>query len=218
MGRVLVACERSGIVRDAFRSRGHDAVSCDLVPTEAPGPHIIGNALAVLGDGWDLLIAHPPCTYLANLANRWLWQTTPPATPGVLVGPARWAALIEGATFFRELLAAPIGRVCVENPVMGRYARMVVGVGPSQVVQPYWFGHTNTKATGLWLRGLPALRATDDRRADTYALPYRDRAISHLMAPSPDRTEKRSRTYPGLADAMAAQWGAGILEGADDGL
>lgn len=195
--RVLVACEFSGIVRDAFLARGHDAVSCDLLPTESPGPHIQGDVFGVLGDGWDLMVAHPPCTYVANLANRWLYSQ-----------PTRWQDMIVGAVMIRDLLAAPIPRVALENPVMGKWARLVLGADPTQTVQPWWFGHTETKATCLWLRNLPPLTPTRDVRAETYALPYNRRAISHLQVPHPDRWKRRSLTYPGLAAAMADQWGA----------
>lgn len=195
--RVLVACEFSGIVRDAFRARGHDAWSCDLLPTEAPGPHFECDVRDVLDAGWDLLIAFPPCTYVANLANRWLYSQ-----------PTRWQSMIEGAVFIRELVTTEaVPRVAVENPVMGKWAKMVLGVEPTQVVQPYQYGHTETKATCLWLRNLPPLESTDNRKEETYALPYNQRAISHLQVPHPDRWKRRSMTYPGIAAAMAEQWG-----------
>lgn len=206
--RVLVACEYSGTVRDAFLRAGHDAMSCDLLPTDAPGPHYEGDVLDVLGDGWDLLIAHPPCTYLTNAGVRWL-------TDGVKDGShvkmrkaiERWAELLDAAVFFRLLLDAPIERVAVENPVMHRHARKLVGRPADQIVQPYHHGHTETKATGLWLRNLEPLRPTNDVKAETYALPYAERARVHYAAPGPDRWKIRSTTYSGIAQAMADQWG-----------
>ena len=123
--RVLVACEYSGIVRDAFLALGHDAMSCDILPTESDGPHHQGDVFEVLDDGWDLMVAHPPCTYLTNAANGSLWKLEPSKT-GALVGPARWEALIEGAVFFRRLLNAPIPRVAVENPTPNRHAVSII--------------------------------------------------------------------------------------------
>ena len=193
--RVLVACEFSGVVRDAFIAHGHDAMSCDLLPTEAPGPHFQGDvrevlapAFTTLHGAWDLMIAHPPCTYLANSGVRWLHER-----------PDRWPLMLDGAVFLRELLNAPVPRVAVENPVMHRYAKQVIGRGPDQIIQPWQFGHGETKATCLWLRGLPLLAPTqivDGREGRVWK-----------ESPSEDRWKKRSITYPGIADAMAAQWG-----------
>lgn len=197
MMRVLVACEYSGVVRDAFLSRGHDAMSCDLLPTDSPGPHYEGDVCDVLGDGWDLLIAHPPCTYLTNSGVRWLYEQ-----------PDRWKHMIDGAVFFRLLLDAPVPRVAVENPVMHRYARKIVGSRASQVVQPWQFGHPERKATGLWLRGLRPLTPTSDLRMEMGQLPRTVTDRVHYAAPGPDRWKLRSITYTGIASAMAAQWGA----------
>lgn len=206
--RVLVGCEFSGAVRDAFLAAGHDAMSCDLLPTEVPGPHHQGDVFNIIEDGWDLAIFHPPCTYLTNSANGSLYKTTPSRNPGVLVGPARWAALIEGALFFRSLLDAPIPRIAVENPTMVSHARKIVGRGPDQVIHPWMFGHTEMKATGLWLKGLPPLIATEDVRGVMETLPYAERAKVHSASPGPDRWKVRSVTYAGIAQAMADQWGA----------
>jgi len=195
--RVLVACEFSGAVRDAFIRAGHDAMSCDLLPTEAPGPHHEGDVFDVINDGWDLAICHPPCTYLTNSGVRWLYSD-----------PLRWQGLIDGATFFRSLLEAPIPRIAVENPVMHGWAAKIVGRRQSQVVQPWMFGHPETKATGLWLKGLPPLVATEDVRDVMNALPYAERARIHYASPGPDRWKLRSVTYAGIAQAMADQWGA----------
>lgn len=194
--RVLVACEYSGTVRDAFLRRGHDAMSCDLLPTESPGPHHQGDVRDVIGYGWDLLIAHPPCTYLANSGARWLYED-----------PDRWQHLIDGAVFFREMLEAPIPKVAVENPVMHKWARKIVGRRPDQTVQPYQFGHMESKRTGLWLRGLPLLRPTDDVEVDMRKLPAKERSKVHYASPGKDRWKVRSAFFAGIADAMADQWG-----------
>ena len=195
MPRVFVACEFSGTVRDAFRALGYDAVSCDLLPSEAPGPHIRGDARDHLADGWDILVAHPPCTYLCNSGVRWLYGGS-----GSDRDPVRWKLMEEGAALFRAFLDAPIPRIAVENPIMHRYAKEIVGKPVSQLIQPWHFGDGETKATGLWLKGLPPLMSTmlvDDPVARVHRLP-----------PSADRWKKRSVTMPGIAKAMADQWGS----------
>lgn len=198
--RVLVACEFSGRVRDAFLARGHDAVSVDLLPSETPGPHIIGDALqAVATVRPDLLIAHPPCTYLANSGARWLY-----GGKGTERDPARWAAMQEAARFFAALLSADVPRVAVENPIMHRYGSRAIlenTVLPDAItiVQPWQFGTPETKATQLWLRGLPPLVPTDIVSGRTPRV--------HHASPGPDRWKERSRTDPGIAAAMATQWG-----------
>lgn len=205
--RVLVACEYSGTVRDAFIRAGHDAMSCDLLSSESElGPHYQGDVFDVLDDGWDLMVAHPPCTYLTNAANGSLYRTDP-STTGALTGPARWQALIEGAVFFRQLLDAPIPRIAIENPVMNGHARNVIGRGPDQTIQPWMFGHEESKAICLWLKGLPPLVATEDVRAAMLAKPRREWARVHYMPPGADRSKERARFYAGIADAMATQWG-----------
>lgn len=197
--KVLIACEYSGRVREAFRVRGHEAVSCDLLDTDIPGSHYVGDVRDLLEPGsFDLIIAHPPCTYLTNSGVRWLHTD-----------PGRWDRMRAGARFFRELLeteAAP--RVAVENPVMHGYAREIVGRRADQIVQPWWFGHTEQKATGLWLRNLPPLRETRNVRDEMMALPKKERERVHHLPPSPDRWKLRSTTYQGIADAMAEQWGS----------
>jgi hypothetical protein len=189
--RVLVACEYSGRVRDAFRALGHDAMSCDLLPTEVPGPHYQGDVFDVLDEGWDLMVAHPPCTYLANSSVIWLM-------PGGVRNEERWAKMVEGAAFFRSLWEAPIPRIAVENPIMHGHARRLIGAGATQTVQPWMFGEGETKGTCFWLKNLPPLVPTDvvDGRV----------ARVHRMPPGPDRWKDRSRTYLGIAEAMAAQW------------
>jgi hypothetical protein len=189
--RVLVACEYSGRVRDAFRALGHDAISCDLLPSEALGPHIQGDVTDLLREPWDLVIAHPSCTYLANSGVRWLHTD-----------PSRWAELDAGAAFFRACLNANAPRVAVENPVMHSYGRERVGRGPDFTVQPWQFGDNFKKRTCFWTRGLPPLVPTSDLDGKTA------RAECHLASPGPNRWKDRSRTYPGLARAMAEQWGA----------
>jgi site-specific DNA-cytosine methylase len=181
--RVLVACEFSGIVRDAFRRLGHDALSCDLLPSEVSGPHYHGDVRDILSDGWDLLIAHPPCTHLAVSGARWFKE--------------KQAEQAEALSFVRLLLDAPIPRIALENPVSIISSRIRK---PDQIIQPWQFGHGETKATCLWLKALPRLVPTlivDGREARV-----------HRMAPSPDRWRERSRTFAGIAEAMAAQWGA----------
>jgi len=195
--RVLVACEYSGVVRDAFLAAGHDAMSCDLLPTDVPGPHYTGNVFDVIGNGWDLLIAHPPCTYLSNSGVRWLATDI-----------TRWPHLIEGAVFFRNILNADIPRVAVENPIMHHYASDIIGARQTQIVQPWMFGHPEQKATGLWLRGLSPLTPTNDVKAHMMTLTTAERNRVHYASPGPDRWKLRSTTYAGIAAAMAAQWGA----------
>ena len=187
--RVLVACEYSGIVRDAFRARGHDAVSADLLPSERPGPHHRGDVTPLLLERWDLVIAHPPCTYLANSGVRWLHER-----------PERWAPMREAGEFFARCLAANADRVAVENPVMHRYGRDACGIGrPDCTYQPWQHGHGEVKRSCLWLRGLPPLMPSDVVEGR--------RARSYLMSPSATRGLERSRTLPGVAAAMADQWG-----------
>ena len=180
--RILVACEYSGTVRDAFRALGHDAMSCDLLPTERPGPHYQGSVVDILDDGWDMMIAHPPCTHLAVSGARW-WKDKRDEQ-GVALD------------FVRRLMDAPIPRIAIENPVS------IISTAirkPDQIVQPWQFGHGETKATCLWLKGLPKLVPTN-------VVAGREARI-HKMSPGPDRWKERSRTYQGIADAMAAQWG-----------
>jgi len=182
--RVLIACEFSGTVRDTFRRRGHDAWSCDLLPTDAPGPHIQGDVSAVIGDGWDLMIAHPPCTHLAVSGARHFAAKRK---------DGRQQSAID---FVRLLLAAPIPRIALENPVS------IISTAirkPDQTIQPWQFGHGETKRTCLWLKGLPPL-------VPTKVVSGREARV-HRMPPSPGRWKARSVTYSGVAEAMANQWG-----------
>jgi hypothetical protein len=201
--RVLVACEYSATVRDAFRARGFDAWSCDLLPTEGdPRWHIQGDALNIIDrQQWDLLIAHPPCTYMTNSGVCHLHTD-----------PTRWTKLDDAATFFRALWAAPVKAVAIENPVMHKYAKeRIGGMRQAQTIQPYQFGHMEQKATCLWLRGLPKLKPTSDLRDATRALPDNERQRLHYLPPSADRWKLRSTTFQGIADAMADQWGEYLL-------
>ena len=194
--KVLVACEYSGKVRDAFLRAGHDAMSCDLLPTDAPGPHYTGDVADVISDGWDLMVAHPPCTYMTNSGVSWLHKDD-----------SRWEKLDEAASFFRLLWDAPITKIAIENPIMHKYARDRIGVDHVQLVQPYMFGHPESKATCLWLKNLPPLMPTLDVRTEMDRLPKRERQRLHYLPPSADRWKVRSETHQGLADAMARQWG-----------
>ena len=192
--RVLVACEFSGRVRQAFSALGHEAWSCDLLPTEIPGNHIVGDVRELLSQHWDLLIAHPPCTYLANSGVRWLY-----GGKGTVRSEQRWRAMEEAAEFFKLLFEAPAARKAIENPIMHRYGKEIIKAEPSQIIQPYQFGHGETKATCLWLQGLPLLKPTN-------IVPGRLPRVHH-ESPSKDRWKNRSRTYEGIALAMAEQWG-----------
>jgi hypothetical protein len=183
MMRVLIACEYSGRVRDAFIRRGHDAMSCDLLPTDVDGPHYQGDVFEIINEGWDLMIAHPPCTHLAVSGARWFKD--------------KQIEQAQALDFVRQLLAASIPRIAVENPISIISSRIRK---PDQIIQPWQFGHGETKATCLWLKDLPKLQPTD-------IVEGREARI-HRMPPSKDRWKKRSETYQGIADAMAAQWGS----------
>lgn len=199
--RVLVACESSGTVRRAFRARGHDAWSADLLEADDGDPHhIVGDARALLNQGWDILIAHPPCTYLTNAGVRWLYKADGSRNEG------RWDQMRDGAGLFLAFWNSGIPRVCVENPVMHKHAREMIGP-MTQSIQPYEFGHLETKRTCLWLRGLEPLRPTNDVKEATMALPYKERGKMHWMSPGKERWKARSKTYDGIANAMAEQWG-----------
>lgn len=209
--RVLIGCETSGIVRRAFAARGHDAWSCDLLPAlDGSNRHFVCDVRELLGDGWDLLaVFHPPCTRLCNSGVRWL--TVPP--PGKTLAEM-WAALDKGAALFSAVWNAPIDRVAVENPVMHRHAKARIAgyAPPAQTVQPWWFGDPAFKATNLYLRGLPALMATDRLTPPAPGTEtHRQWSRVHRAPPSADRWQKRSETYPGIAAAMAAQWGGDPL-------
>jgi hypothetical protein len=187
--KILIACEYSATVRDAFRAKGHDAWSVDLLPTEGDDSyHYQGDVLEVIDFGWDMMIAHPPCTYLAKSGVRWLYEQE-----------GRWKHLIEGAVFFRRFVEADIPKICVENPVPHRYAVQIIGRKYDQIIHPYEHGHGERKTTCLWLKGLPLLVPSNEVEG-------REERIWKI-GPSEDRCKIRSKTYQGIADAMAAQWG-----------
>lgn len=179
--KILIACEFPGIVRDAFRNKGHDAWSCDLLPSEKEGNHIQRDVLNILGDKWDIMIAHPPCKHLAVSGARWFKN--------------KQKEQKEAIEFFMALVNAPIPQICIENPIS---IMSTIYRNPDQILQPWMFGHGETKATCLWLKNLPLLKATNivkGREGRVWKEP-----------PSEDRWKNRSRTYPGIAEAMASQW------------
>lgn len=204
--RILVACEYSGRVRDAFTKLGHDAMSCDLLPTDAQGKHYQGDVRDILNDGWDLMIAHPPCTYLSVSGMHW-------TTRGL-----RDPALTEDALdFVRLLMAAPIEKIAIENPISVISSRIRK---PDQIINPYEFGHDASKKTCLWLKNLPLLNPTKIVEPRIVITPSGkpakrwgnqcDNYGQDKLPPSPDRWKLRSTTYQGIATAMAEQWGGNI--------
>ncbi len=182
--KILIACEFSGIVREAFKKKGHLAVSCDILPSDVPGEHIRGDVLSVIGAGWDLMVAHPPCTHLASSGARWFKEKQ---------ADGRQQHAI---SFFKALAKSNIPKIAIENPVgiMSTEYRK-----PDQIIQPWEYGHGETKATCLWLKGLPKLKPSN-------IVNGREQRI-WKMSPSKDRPKLRSITYQGIADAMADQWG-----------
>jgi hypothetical protein len=184
--KILIACEFSGVVREAFRKLGHDAWSCDLLPTEIPGQHYKGDVRDILNDYWDLMIFHAPCTRLCNSGVRWLHERN------------LWSDMREAAEFFKLLLNANIPLIAGENPIPHKYAVKIIGRNYDQLIQPWQFGHGEQKATCLWLKGLPKLIPTN-------IVSGREQRI-HKMSPGQNRGMERSRTYQGIADAMASQW------------
>lgn len=190
---MLVACESSGTVRDAFTELGHDAASCDLLPSETPGKHYQGNVLDILGEGWDLMIAHPPCTHLAVSGARWF--------PAKREDGRQQA----GIDFFMAMVNAPIPKIAVENPVsiMSSVYRR-----PDQVIQPWWFGDPAFKATCFWMKGLPKLVPTNKLVPPQKGSPeHKSWSAIHRAPPGKDRWRIRSKTFPGIARALAEQWG-----------
>jgi hypothetical protein len=189
--KVAVICEFSGTVRDAFIRAGHEAISFDLLPTEQPGPHRQGDVMELPLEYWkqfDLAICYPECTYLANSGVRWL-----------IDNKERINKMYKAADFFKYMLNLPINKICVENPIQHKYAKEAIGANYTQIIQPWQFGHGETKATCLWLKNLPKLESTN-------IVDGREARI-HKMPPGPDRWKERSRTYKGIAKAMAEQWG-----------
>lgn len=193
--KVLVACEYSGTVRDAFRKQGHFAISCDLLPADDGSAwHYQGDVMRILDKGWDLMIAHPPCTYLTVSANKWL-KDQPPRKSGTLVGEERRQAREESIEFVMALQNSGIPKIAIENPI-GCLSSM--WRKPDQVLQPWMFGHGETKATCLWLTNLPPLTPTD-------IVDGREQRL-HCLPKTADRWKIRSKTFQGIADAMASQW------------
>ena len=194
--RVLIACEFSGIVRDAFRNAGHDAMSCDLLPTEKPGPHYQGDVRDVINDGWDLMIAHPPCTHLAVAGARYFKNKRKEQE--------------EALAFIRLLMDAPVHRIAIENPVGVISTRIRK---PDQIIQPYMFGDSASKKTCLWLKNLPKLEPTNIVDRGEYVTFPSGKSMPKWYAdawrlPKEERAKIRSKTFQGIADAMAEQWGA----------
>lgn len=197
MARVLVACECSGRVRDAFRKIGHDAWSCDLQPSDtASDYHIQGDVVDVIGRGWDLMIAHPPCTYLCVTGNRWFKEDY------IKTHPTRPQDRLDAIEFFMLFANSTVPRVCVENPIGIMSTRFQK---PSQIIQPYQFGHSASKATCLWLKNLPKLVSTCVVEPDLKPVGKHGKKVSHWYATS--TSKQRSETFQGIADAMADQWG-----------
>ena len=191
--RVLIGCEESGTVREAFAAFGHDAWSCDILPSRKAGNHIQADILTVLNDGWDLAIFHTPCTYLSNSGVRWLYNSDGSNNQ------ERWGAMLKDAELFKACMLSSIPKIAMENPIMHKYAKQIIGREQDQVIQPYQFGHGETKATCLWLKNLPLLQETNRVNG-------REQRI-WKMPPGPNRQRDRSVTFQGIADAMAAQWG-----------
>jgi hypothetical protein len=194
--RILVACEYSGTVRDAFLKAGHDAMSCDLLPTDVAGPHYQGNVMDIIDQGWDLMIAHPPCTYLCSSGLHWNKRR-----------PERAKQTEDALDFVRLLLEAPIPKIAIENPIGCISTRIRP---PDQTVQPWQYGHDASKATCLWLKGLPPLRPTGfvEPRIVDGKRRWANQTDSgqNRLPPSADRWKIRSETYSGIADAMVSQW------------
>ncbi|MEO1951477.1 hypothetical protein [Thioclava sp.] len=211
--RILIGCETSGVMRRAFSALGHEAWSCDLLPADdGSNHHIRGDVRDHLNDGWDMLIvAHPPCTRLCNSGVRWLHVPPPGRTVEEM-----WRELDEGVDLFAACWNAPIDRVAVENPVMHKHARarLPADIPRPQIVQPWWFGEPYFKATGFYLRGLPALEATKRLSPPKAGTEDHKRwSAVHRAPPGPDRWKFRSRTFEGVAAACAEQWTAAAMEG-----
>jgi hypothetical protein len=190
--KILIACEYSGRVRDAFIAQGHDAISCDLLPSEAVGKHYQGDVRDLLTERFDMMIAHPPCTDLAVSGAAWFAKKRANGSQQKAI------------EFFMMLVNAPIPRICIENPIgiMSTLYRK-----PSQIIQPWMFGHPESKATCLWIKGMPLLIPTNNVYDEMMLLPKNKRMRLHYLPPSKDRWKIRSQTFQGIADAMASRWG-----------
>jgi len=197
--KILVACEYSGIVRDAFTAKGHDAWSCDILPTESPGNHFQGDVLEHLDKGWDIMIAHPPCTHLAVSGARWFTE-----------GKKPWSLQEDALDFVRKLLNAPIDKIALENPVSVISTKIKK---PNQIIQPFEYGHDVTKRTCLWLKNLPNLKPTKIVKPDIVLVNGKKMSRMHYESfklPSKERSKVRSKFYTGIAEAMADQWGTDV--------
>ena len=193
--KVLVACEESQVVCKAFRAKGHEAYSCDIIDCSGGHPewHIKGDVLDILNNRWDLMIAHPPCTYLCNSGVRWLYRKDK------TIDCLRWERMVFAAQFFNKLLRAEVPKIAIENPIMHKHGKYYGAIHKQdQIIQPWQFGHGETKATCLWLKGLPKLKPTN-------IVEGREGRI-HKMSPGPERSKLRSKTFQGIADAMSSQW------------
>ncbi len=191
--KVLIACESSGRVRDAFIKKGHDAISCDLIPSEQPGPHVQGDVTVLLKEQWDLIVAHPPCTYLCRQAHRWIKVKK------------KQKEYELACRFFNAIKGNRCKRICIENPIPHATAKKVIGEY-SQIIQPWQYGHDYSKKTCLWLKGLPKLQPTKIVKVTYYTTP-KGRKYTRGWYFTPRNSIARSRTFPGIADAMANQWG-----------
>ncbi len=203
--KILVACEESQAVAIAFRNKGHRAFSCDIQDCSGGHPewHLKGDVRSFIDKGWDMMIAHPDCTRLTNAGVRWLH--TPPSGKTF---DQIWNELYESVTFYRSLRDAPIGKIAIENPIMHKYAKAMIGKLKRQIIQPWWFGDKAFKATGLELYGLPELIPTNKLTPPTKGTDeYKKWSFIHRMTPGPERAKLRSKTFSGIARAMAEQWG-----------
>jgi len=209
--KILIACEYSGVVRDEFLALGHDAMSCDILETDSPGPHYKGDVRDVLNDEWDMMIAHPECTRLTNAGVRWLTN----APPSGKTFPEMWKGLFEGAAFYKLLRDAKIPRKAIENPVMHCYAQQLIEPRERQIVQPWYFGDKAFKATGFELYGLPQLKDTNrlvPPKKEEDPEEHKRWSAIHMASPGPNRAKIRSKSFPGMARAMAMQWGGDIRQ------
>lgn len=199
--KVLIACEESQTVCKAFRKLGHEAYSCDILDCSGGHPewHIKGDVIPLLSQEWDLIIAHPPCTFLANSGVCWLYKDE-----------SRWAKMRNAAEFFNKFVSYGMSgkKITIENPIMHKYAKEIIQAPYSQIIQPYQFGHAESKATCLWLFNVKKLTGTDNVKNTWEKLPKKDAQRMHYLPPGPDRAKLRSKTFQGIADAMAEQWGS----------
>lgn len=206
--KVLIGCEFSGVVRDAFQRLGHDAWSCDFLETETPGQHYRGDIRDLLKEYWDIFIVHPECRYMANSGAKHLYINCKKSNG---INQDRWDKMVNAANFFKDMYNAPVEHVAAENPIMLPYAKEIIGVTQSQIIHPWMFGHLESKSTCLWLRNLPNLKETNNVHEEMMKLSKKDAQKIHYMSPGPERWKNRSRTYSGIGEAMAKQWSEYVL-------